>query len=136
LNEFVISEVAKVCDDNVCKSTATYKSKNSLMCRVYFDPEENKEVLHHAYVNNNKIRDQNITSLITYVNTYEEPVKFTIEYPTSSPAPKASLSCFYDEWSHLEIPAFTSLRDNLPENSLLLIRGQGLVVVNYANITM
>lgn len=136
LNEFVISEVAKVCDDNFCKSTATYQSKNSLMCRVYFDPEENTETIHRATVNDQEIKDTNISSLITYVNKYEEPVKFSIEYPSSSPAPKATVSCFYDEWSHLELPAFTYLRDNLPENSLLLIRGQGLAIVNYANITM
>lgn len=136
LNEFVISEVAKVCNGETCKSTATYQSKNSLMCRVYFNPEENKETIRKAFVNGQEINDRNISALITYVNHYEEPVEFSIEYPSSSPAPKATLSCFYDEWSQLEIPAFSALRDNLPESSLLLIRGQGLALVNYANITL
>jgi hypothetical protein len=136
LQEFVLSEIQKTCDDTTCTSSATYSSKNSLMCRVYFDPEKNKEPIDRAWVNGKESTISNISSLITYVDNYEEEVNFSVQYPKNGNPPQARLSCFYDEWTNLEIPAFTTLRDNLPENALLLIRGQGLASVHYANITL
>jgi hypothetical protein len=136
LEEFVLSEIKKTCDDTSCISSASYSSKNSLMCRVYFDPEQNKEPIQHAWINGKESTISNISSLITYIDKYEEEVNFAIQYPKDAQPPQARLSCFYDEWTNLEIPAFTTLRDNLPENAVLLIRGQGLALVHYANITL
>ncbi|KAI8094094.1 hypothetical protein BDF21DRAFT_375030 [Thamnidium elegans] len=135
LEEFVISQVSKVCDQDYCESSVTYSSKNSLMCRVYFDPTENKIPVQHAWVNSKEIKAANISALISYVDKYQHPVDFKVKYPVDE-TPKASLSCFYDEWTQSEIPAFTTLRDNLPDNALLLIRGQGLVVVDYGKLNL
>lgn len=135
LEEFEISKVFRVCDDYNCKSSATYKSKNSLMCRIYFDPIEN-QTIQHAWINENEIKGSNISALLSYVDQYQQEVTFSVEYPVTAQTPKATLSCFYDEWTQNEIPAFTTLRDNLPENAVLLIRGQGLALVNYGNITL
>lgn len=136
LDEFVISEVTKVCDESYCQSSATYSTKNSLMCRVYFDPKENEGPIQHAWINDREIKVDNISALISYVDNYQQPVEFKVQYPVHSKEPKASLTCFYDEWTQLEIPAFTTLRDNLPGDTVLLIRGQGLAAVNYGNITL
>lgn len=137
LNEFVLSEVKKNCDATKCISSGTYAAKNSLMCRVYFDPEQNKEPIQKAWVNGREssIDNNNISSLITYVDNYEEEVNFAIQYPKDA-RPQARVSCFYDEWTNLEIPAFTTLRSNLPESAVLLIRGQGLALVHFANVTL
>ncbi|KAI7889790.1 uncharacterized protein EV154DRAFT_269738 [Mucor mucedo] len=135
LGEVELSEVLKICDDFKCKSTATYKSKNSLMCRLYFDPIENQPI-QQAWVNDEEIKSQNISAILSYVDRYEQEVTFSVEYPVTAPEPKATLGCFYDEWIHHEIPAFTTLRDNLPGHAVLLIRGQGLALVNYMNVTL
>jgi hypothetical protein len=137
LNEFVMSEVSKVCDATSCTSSASFTSKNSIMCKVLFDPSENNnQVIQHAWVNGQELKADNITTIISYIDKYEDQVKFTVEYPVELESRKAQVGCFYDEWTQLEIPAFTTLRDNLPENTILLIRGQGLAYVNYKNITL
>lgn len=135
LEELEVSAVFKVCDDVKCKSTASYKSKNSLMCRVYFDPIEN-QLIQHAWVNDKEITGSNISALLSYIDQYQQEVTFSVEYPVTEKALIATLSCFYDEWTHNEVPAFTALRSNLPEKAVLLIRGQGLALVNYRNITL
>ncbi|KAI9470905.1 MAG: hypothetical protein EXX96DRAFT_491156 [Benjaminiella poitrasii] len=132
LNEFVMDKIQKTCNDTSCVSTGTFQSKNSLMCRVHFDEDV---TIQHAWINGKEIKNSNVTALISYVDKYEEPVTFAVEHPVGAIV-KASVGCFYDEWTQLEIPAFTALHDNLPENAILLIRGQGLAYVHYQNITL
>jgi hypothetical protein len=135
LNEFVLSEVEKTCDGTTCIASATYSSKNSLLCRVYFDPATNSEPISHAWINDREIKENNISALFSYINDYERPVNVKVEYPEGK-SPEATFSCYYDEWTEREIPAFSYLRENLPENSILLIRGQGLVLANYARVSL
>ncbi|GAN08298.1 Zn-dependent exopeptidase [Mucor ambiguus] len=136
LSDFVMSEVEKTCSETTCISSATYASKNSLMCRVLFDPAQNEyEAIQHVWVNGKEHRASNISSIITYINDYEQPVNVKIEYPKER-SPKAVFSCFYDEWTKLEIPALNAFRDNLPESATVLIRGQGIALVNYKNTTL
>ncbi|KAI7902528.1 uncharacterized protein BX663DRAFT_511374 [Cokeromyces recurvatus] len=135
LNEFSLSEIRKTCNDTVCLSSGSFTSKNSLMCRIHFDYDESQATVQHAWINGREIKDNNISALISYVNDYEKPVDFAIEHH-STLSIKAMFGCFYDEWTQLEIPAFTNLRDSLPENAILLIRGQGLAYAHYTNITL
>jgi hypothetical protein len=135
LNEFVLSEVEKTCDGTTCIASATYSSKNSLLCRVYFDPATNSEPISHAWINDREIKENNISALFSYINDYERPVNVKVEYPEGK-SPEATFSCYYDEWTEREIPAFSYLRENLPENSILLIRGQGLVLAHYARVSL
>lgn len=135
LEEFVVLQVSKVCNQDYCVFSATFSAKNSLMCRVFFDPKENKVPVQHAWVNGKEIKAANISALITYVDKYQQPIEIEVKHPVNK-SPKASLSCFYDEWTQSEIPAFTTLRDNLPDNALLLIRGQGLAVVDYGKLEL
>lgn len=135
LTEFVLSEIEKTCSDTTCISSATYASKNSLMCRVFFDPAQNDfESIQHVWINDREHKADNISSIITYINNYEQPVNVKVEYPKGT-SPKATFSCFYDEWTQLEIPAFNAFRDSLPESATVLIRGQGIALVNYKNAT-
>lgn len=126
-----MSQVESACQGDVCTVSGTYSSKNSLMCRVLF--KENSAL--NARVQEKKIESDNITALINYVDRYEEKVKFSFEYSKQAP-PQVEIGCFYDEWTKLEIPAFNYLRDNLPENANLVIRGQGLAYVSYKNLTL
>jgi hypothetical protein len=131
LNEFVMSEVEKSCQGNVCTASGSYRAKNSLMCRVLFKDNSAQ----NASVQEKEIQHDNITALVSYVNTYEDNVRFSFGYSKDTP-PNVEIGCFYDEWTKLEIPAFTNLRDNLPESAILLIRGQGLTYVGYQNVTL
>ncbi|KAI8361714.1 hypothetical protein BD560DRAFT_404498 [Blakeslea trispora] len=134
LHEFVYTSPSQHCDETHCIGTTTFSSKNSLMCRVSFD--RNATDVHHVWVNDQEIKSNNISAVIIYSDEYERDIRFSVEYPVEVQPPKATLGCFYDEWTQSELPAFTTLRDNLPENALLLIRGQGLAFVNYANVTL
>ncbi|KAI8981705.1 hypothetical protein BDF20DRAFT_817440 [Mycotypha africana] len=135
LNEFVLSDIQKTCDELNCVSSGYFTSKNSLMCRIHFEPAANEHPIEHIWVKGMEYRHDNISSIITYVNEYEEPVTFAIEYPKNKPL-ETRFSCFYDEWIHQEVPAFTTLRDALPENAVFAIRGQGLALVHYKNVTL
>ncbi|KAI8638434.1 hypothetical protein BD408DRAFT_423060 [Parasitella parasitica] len=136
LAEFVLSQVETTCSETTCVSSTTYASKNSLMCRVLFDPAQNDyQSIQHVWVNGREHKASNISSVITYINNYEQPVNIKVEYPKDR-SPKATFSCFYDEWTRLEIPAFTAFRDSLPESATVLIRGQGVALVNYKNVTL
>ncbi|KAG1458229.1 hypothetical protein G6F46_000813 [Rhizopus delemar] len=132
LNEFIFSGLSKNCDnDTFCQVTGSYQAKNSLMCRVLLN-----QPVQHAWVDDLDLKQESIRALIIYINEYGRPVNFGFEYSHDEAPPKVTLSCFYDEWTEQEIPAFTALRDNLPDSASLLIRGQGLVIVNYAHITL
>ncbi|CEI88614.1 hypothetical protein RMCBS344292_02996 [Rhizopus microsporus] len=131
LNEFALYDVQKTCHDELCQVTGTYRAKNSLMCRVLFD-----RTLEHAWIDNMKVQHKKIGALIAYVNQYEQRVQFGYEYNKNDVKPNATFSCFYDEWTQQEIPAFTTLRDRLPEEALLLIRGQGLVISYFDKISL
>lgn len=136
LNEFVLSEVQKTCNDTTCTASGSFKSKNSLMCRIFFNPAANNyQGIQSGTLQGREIKHENITALVSYVNNYEENVNFSFDYPKENP-PFAQVGCFYDEWTKMELPAFNALHDNLPENSILLIRGQGLTYANYYNLTL
>ncbi|KAI9261141.1 hypothetical protein BY458DRAFT_439657 [Sporodiniella umbellata] len=130
LNEFTFSGIQKSCSGSVCQATGSYQAKNSLLCRVVLD-----RTIQNAWVDDLHFKHEAIGTLMVYVKEYEKQVNFGFEYPVDQP-PKVKLGCFYDEWTQNELPAFTSLRDNLPENSLLLLRGQGLTIVNFNEETL
>ncbi|KAF7728805.1 hypothetical protein EC973_005431 [Apophysomyces ossiformis] len=119
----------KACDSKICRVNGTFVSKNSLLCRIAFDSTDN----YKAWVGSQDITEGPIGSLISYTDRYEKDVHWGLEYSVDSDR-QATLGCYYDEWSNGELPAFSDLRNRLPESVLLLHRGQGLSLVQYAQI--
>ncbi|KAG0170434.1 hypothetical protein DFQ28_002192 [Apophysomyces sp. BC1034] len=123
--------VDKICDDNVCRVNGTFVSQNSLLCRVAFDSSDNRK----GWVNTQSISKGPIDSFVIYTDSYGAEVHWGLEYNADA-ARRVTLGCYYDEWSNGELPAFSDLRNKLPESVLLLHRGQGLSFVQYANVVI
>ncbi|KAI8334000.1 hypothetical protein BC941DRAFT_433564 [Chlamydoabsidia padenii] len=135
-NEATISH-KKTCDKDTCTLRGTYSSKNSLFCRLRLT--ENDDSITKAWINNGPpaVKDQDettISALLAYTDKYNTEVPWGFTWSTSSPAPVIRFSCFYDEWTRGEIPSFVSIRDRLPADHLLLLRGQGLVVADFGQL--
>ncbi|CAO3658539.1 unnamed protein product [Rhizopus stolonifer] len=131
LNEFIFEDLKRTCQGNDCQATGSYKVKNSLMCRVILDRD-----IQRAWVDDLHFEGKEIGTLVIYIKQYERWVNFGFKYSADQPPTKVTLNCYYDEWTKQELPAFTNLRDNLPENTLLLLRGQGLTSVNFHQFTL
>ncbi|KAI8985416.1 hypothetical protein BDB01DRAFT_788149 [Pilobolus umbonatus] len=129
LNEFVLSGLEKNCEGSLCITSGSYTSKNSLMCSTSFESTGHVGI-HRVWINDQLVEGNNISYVLSYVDHYEQPVLFRFEYPSDT-AHRAYFHCLYDEWVHQELPAFTYFRNNLPEDTIIAIRGQGLAHVHY-----
>jgi hypothetical protein len=136
-NETTISH-QKSCDEDTCTLQGTYSSMNSLFCRLHLT--ENAASVTKAWINHgpSAVQDQDhpMSALLAYTDKYNTDVPWGFTWPASSPAPAIRFNCFYDEWSRGEIPAFVSVRDRLPADHLLLIRGQGMVVADFGAVAL
>ncbi|KAI8334312.1 hypothetical protein BC941DRAFT_432655 [Chlamydoabsidia padenii] len=71
-------------------------------------------------------------AIMTYVNQAGHPVRWDIEVEKDHHNLTVQLSCLYDDWTRGELPAFTNLRNRLPETQALTIKGgTGLAMVHY-----
>ncbi|KAI9008772.1 hypothetical protein CLU79DRAFT_711521 [Phycomyces nitens] len=131
LDEFAWT-AGTTCDDESCTIEGEFTANNTMHCRVLFDTE-NLTNITEAWVNDILVQDVEIKSLVSYTGVFKAPVTWGANYPANQSMP-VTLSCFYDEWTKEQIPAFTSLRQRLPQSAVLLIRGQGLVSVDFARI--
>lgn len=124
----------KVCFDGVCYVNITTKVQNSLLCQFKFS-NQNIEGF-SAVVNKNEVKaDKNGTmhAITTYSNTQASTVKWELRFDDDQDAGEAFFTCMYDEWTQGELPAFTKLRDDLPIQNLLTIKGGvGLSQVHYS----
>ncbi|CAO3592800.1 unnamed protein product [Absidia cylindrospora] len=79
-----------------------------------------------------------MNAIMSYSNQVGQPVEWEVdigleEYERRSQANvTVRLSCLYDDWTKGELPAFTNLRNRLPETQALTIKGGiGLAMVHY-----
>ncbi|KAI8889092.1 hypothetical protein K501DRAFT_239409 [Backusella circina FSU 941] len=135
LHEFYHSQVVSDCDDTQCVSSFEFSAKNSLMCRIDFDLSAAENARIQEVWVGDKHQSGNVSSVVTYVDQYEQLVKVKLVYPTKEQH-DATLSCYYDEWVDHQIPAFTALRDNLPADVVMAIRGQGISIAHYDTINL
>lgn len=136
-NEMDVNIVGKECKYNVCRVDVSMAAKNSLLCRVHFDaPGYSSDHIIKARVNGLETeQDTKIGSLLTYSTNYGDRIDWSVEYYNNATT-HAAIGCFYDEWSKGEIPAFTHLLNNIHRDTTLLLRGQGLVFVNFAQLNL
>ncbi|KAL0076472.1 hypothetical protein F4703DRAFT_1743329 [Phycomyces blakesleeanus] len=124
-----------VCTDESCTIEGVFTAKNSMHCRIMFEDHKNQPTnITQAWVNNHYVKDTEIRTLVSYTGVFGAPVAWGATYPANQTSLPVTLGCFYDEWTEGQIPAFSSLRDRLPQSAVLLIRGQGLVLVEFARL--
>lgn len=138
--EFSFGLVDKNCKDGLCVANGVFTAKNSLLCRIRFDMGgRNGTHIRHAWVNGLKTADiseeEGINTLMTYHLNYGEPVHWGVAYLDNATV-VASHHCFYDEWSQDEMPAWSRLLKELPEDYTMFIRGQGLASVYYGDLEL
>ncbi|KAF7727558.1 hypothetical protein EC973_007432 [Apophysomyces ossiformis] len=120
------------CHATQCRTNITAIVQNSVLCQLRLDHQ-----IQRAWVNGELI-DGDIEALMLYSRTFGKPMHWGIEYGRGSfSSLKPSFSCIYDEWTHGELPAFTTLRNSLPETALVSIRGGvGLATVHYGPVNL
>jgi hypothetical protein len=120
-----------VCDSQSCNLNITTTVQNSLLCQLEFSNVNGLQ----AWINGNHVKaekNETIHALTTYSNKQASTVHWHLQYDTHQEEAEARFTCIYDDWTQGEIPAFTTLRDNLPYNALLTIKGGvGLAKVHY-----
>lgn len=130
----------KQCSEGLCRTQGILTAQNSLLCRIRFDSpgDDSTTPITKAWVNGlESEEDVTVASMITYTLSHGDSVHWEVEYKQQNEArPRALVSCFYDEWTEGQIPAFTYLLDHLPSDTTMLIRGQGLASVNYAHLEL
>ncbi|KAI8138287.1 hypothetical protein BJV82DRAFT_582997 [Fennellomyces sp. T-0311] len=133
-DEMIVNVLDKSCANGICQVNAQYTAHNSLLCRVKFETPRNDTIIKGWSQGQETEKDKIVGSIITYNLEYNTTVNWGIEYRESNDSLSALVSCFYDEWTKGEIPAFTYLHENLDDSITLLLRGQGLSLVNYQRL--
>ncbi|KAI7867385.1 hypothetical protein BDF14DRAFT_1803276 [Spinellus fusiger] len=120
------------CTETECHTQGSYTAQNSILCRVTIN-QGTALPMTRVWVNNRVFDGSNVTSLTIHSGDYGQPVSWKAEYPPNTPFP-VRLSCFYDEWTQGEMPAFVSLQNHLPDSAVLLTRGHSMLEVDYATL--
>ncbi|KAI8394077.1 uncharacterized protein BYT42DRAFT_553259 [Radiomyces spectabilis] len=118
------------CANGRCQLNLTTVARNSFICQLQFRlPVYNAR----AWINQHSVAPEgSLGALVATSPSLGKKIMWDIEYPDSEGSNQVMLNCLYDEWTNGEIPAFTTLRNNMPESSLLTMRGGvGLVKVHY-----
>lgn len=81
-----------------------------------------------------------MNAVMSYVNQAGEPVRWEIEIGPDDSLENnltVQVSCLYDDWTQGELPAYTNLRNRLPETQALTIKGGiGLAMVHYPVVNL
>ncbi|CAO3628802.1 unnamed protein product [Mucor hiemalis] len=124
------------CLGDTCHVNITTIVQNSLLCQLQFSNQNISGL--NAWVNGNHIKAEGngtIHAITAYSKKEHSFVKWDLSFDADQREDigEARFSCFYDDWTEGELPAFTTLRDNLPINNLLTIKGGvGLSKVRYS----
>lgn len=132
--EIVLDALPPTCKNDICRLNITTTVQHSLLCQLKFSKNGIRGF--EAWINGHPVRPEEngtIQTLVTYSKNEASPVHWDITYDANQEAGSAQFGCIYDDWTEGELPAFTTLRDNLPLSSLLTIRGGvGLAKVFYS----
>ncbi|KAI7881599.1 hypothetical protein K492DRAFT_128678 [Lichtheimia hyalospora FSU 10163] len=136
-DEIQVSKIETSCDNDVCRLDTVFTSKNSILCRLRLDTDDDGEIIKGWAHGLETPHDKELGALVVYNLEYGQPFEMGVEYKkTGNATMSATIGCHYDEWTKGEIPAFTYLLDHLGKDTTVLIRGQGLATVNYQRITL
>lgn len=131
----IIALPPKYCLGETCHVDLITVTQNSLLCQLQFSNQNISGF--NASVNGHHIKAENngaIHAITAYSKNQASAVKWEISFDADQPKDigEALFTCIYDDWTEGELPAFTTLRDNLPINNLLTIKGGvGLSKVHY-----
>lgn len=138
VQEIQVIRYPKLCIDGTCHVKVDTKVQNSLLCQFQFSNQHIKGF--NAWVNDNHIKPENdtIRAITTYSNKQASTVHWDFSFDDNEELnAEALFTCMYDEWTEGELPAFTKLRNDLPIQSLLTIKGGvGLAKVHYRSISL
>ncbi|CEI88555.1 hypothetical protein RMCBS344292_02937 [Rhizopus microsporus] len=134
--EFKLEVIERGCERNTCRINVTTTAEHSLLCQLEFSNQHLSGL--QTWINGQLIQlpeettNRTVHALMAYSNTERAPVQWDIEYDKQENVGEMKFSCLYDDWTDGELPAFTTLRNNLPIDQLLTIRaGVGLAKVHY-----
>ncbi|KAI8369733.1 hypothetical protein BD560DRAFT_435134 [Blakeslea trispora] len=117
----------------LCTLGITTQVQNSLLCQLEFTHANIKGL--QAKLNGHPVKaigNQSIHALTVYSKKQASKVSWDLQYEADQDAGEAIFSCIYDDWTEGELPAFTTLKNNLPHDSLLTMTGGvGLAKVHY-----
>lgn len=136
-SEIDVIAFPKLCLDGTCHVKVNTKVQNSLLCQFQFSNQHIKGF--NAWVNDNHIKPENDTihAITAYTSTLASTMKWDFSFDDNQSAGEALFTCIYDDWTEGELPAFTKLRDDLPIQNLLTIKGGvGLAKVHYHSISL
>lgn len=111
-------------EDKVQRVRATIQTQNSVLCTI--------SVKGHNITSatlDTMILDQPAQTLTILRQKFGEKYTVDFEYEAKQPA-QGLFTCYYDEWIHGRNPAFLSIKEKLPDWSLLAIRGFGLAAID------
>ncbi|KAI9267586.1 hypothetical protein EDC94DRAFT_601309 [Helicostylum pulchrum] len=136
--EIKVVRYPKHCIGGTCHIKVDTKVQNSLLCQFQFSNQHIKGF--NAWVNDNHIKPENDTvhAITAYSNKQASTVNWEFSFDDNEElSAEALFTCMYDEWTEGELPAFTKLRNDLPIQNLLTIKGGvGLAKVHYHSISL
>lgn len=134
--EISISYSPVSCDSKTCNLNITTTVENSLLCQLQFSNAKIDGL--QAWINGNHVKtgqNDTIHALTTYSKKQASAINWDLSYDAhqQDAVGEALFSCIYDDWTEGELPAFTTLKDDLPYNALLTIKGGvGLAKIHYS----
>ncbi|KAI8350607.1 hypothetical protein EDC96DRAFT_567382 [Choanephora cucurbitarum] len=127
------------CNKKVCRLKIKTQVQHSLLCQLEFtqtDIQGLEAKLNGHWVK--QIGNQSIHALTVYSKEQASQVAWDLVYDADQDqVGEAIFSCIYDDWTENELPAFTTLKNNLPHYALLTMTGGvGLAKVHYTPISL
>ncbi|OBZ87077.1 Vacuolar membrane protease, partial [Choanephora cucurbitarum] len=127
------------CNKKVCRLKIKTQVQHSLLCQLEFtqtDIQGLEAKLNGHWVK--QIGNQSIHALTVYSKEQASQVAWDLVYDVDQDhVGEAIFSCIYDDWTEGELPAFTTLKNNLPHYALLTMTGGvGLAKVHYTPISL
>jgi hypothetical protein len=134
--EIQVIAFPRLCFGGTCHINITTTVENSLLCQLQFSNQNISGF--NAWVNGNHVKAEG-NGTVHAITAYSSKQASTVHWDLAFDADQtddvgeALFTCFYDEWTNGELPAFTTLRNDLPFNNLLTIKGGvGLSKVHYS----
>ncbi|KAI7902512.1 uncharacterized protein BX663DRAFT_486809 [Cokeromyces recurvatus] len=125
------------CDEDRCYLNINTTAEHSLLCQLQLSHPARIQGL-QAKINDYPIqtgKEDIIQALTVYSKESVSVVRWDLSFTSNQKAEdvgEVMFSCIYDDWTEGELPAFNTLRNNLPFNTLLSIKGGvGLAKVHY-----
>ncbi|KAI8987084.1 hypothetical protein BDB01DRAFT_849233 [Pilobolus umbonatus] len=130
------------CGNKLCEIAITTITQHSQLCQLKFPPTMqglNVSVNGQEIILPSEGLNRTMEAVMVYTNEMAKPIHWFISFDntkSNEEVEESNFTCIYDDWTEGELPAFTTLRNNMPIDQLLTIRGGvGLAKVHYQPIS-